>query len=136
MSATLRLLSPDLPQPISLSVEPTMTILQVKESIMQQWPSGDAPHCDPLLRPAAVPCGPFQLRAGSSRACALAARAGAAVTPTQAQLRIIHQGKFLTDDKKLSGGLIRPRQRALDSVARPLHVGHARAPARAQEVVR
>jgi len=66
MSATLRLLSPDLLQPLSLAVEPTMTILQVKESIMAQWP------------------------------------AGAAVTPTQAQLRIIHQGKFLTDDKKLS----------------------------------
>jgi len=72
MSATLRLLSPDLPQPIALSVEPTMTILQVKESIMQQWPSG------------------------------------AAVTPTQAQLRIIHQGKFLTDDKKLSDCKVTP----------------------------
>eukprot|EP00327_Prymnesium_parvum_P003458 CAMPEP_0182827126 /NCGR_PEP_ID=MMETSP0006_2-20121128/16752_1 /TAXON_ID=97485 /ORGANISM="Prymnesium parvum, Strain Texoma1" /LENGTH=85 /DNA_ID=CAMNT_0024954359 /DNA_START=194 /DNA_END=451 /DNA_ORIENTATION=+ len=42
-----------------------MTILQVKESVMSQWP------------------------------------AGASVTPSMAQLRIIHQGKFLTDDKLL-----------------------------------
>jgi len=66
MSATLRLLSPDLLQPLTLAVEPTMTIREVKESVLAQWPSGTP------------------------------------VTPTGPQIRIIHQGKFLTDDKKLS----------------------------------
>ena len=43
MSVTLRLLSPDLPTPLVLAVEPSVTILQVKEAALPQWPSGDSP---------------------------------------------------------------------------------------------
>ena len=107
MSATLRLRSPDLPTPLSLAVEPSSTILQVKESILAQWPAGNTPRSLPPHTPRAVRahccwhlgiCAPAD---AETFACA-----GTAQTPTAiAQLRIIHQGKFLTDGSVLKGAL-------------------------------
>ena len=58
------------------------------------------------LQPNLSACQPVSWQA--DQATSLSGRdprsgAGTPVTPTQAQLRIIHQGKFLTDDKQLKG---------------------------------
>jgi len=66
MSTILRLVGPDLPNDIKLTMEQSTTVLQVKEAALAQWGAG-------------------------------------ATLPTLQQLRIIHQGRFLSDEKTLKG---------------------------------
>ena len=92
MSATLRLLSPELITPITMTVEPTWTIAQVKEKALADWPTGA-----PVLQ-APVDAAAPALTAASTTCAGLSKPA-----PVMAQLRIIHQGRFLTDEKALKG---------------------------------
>jgi hypothetical protein len=66
MSVTVKLLGPDLPNPVVVVVDGTASTLQIKERALGEWPSG-------LSMP----------------------------TPTIQQIRLIHQGRFMPDEKTL-----------------------------------
>ena len=98
MSTAVKLLGPDLPGPLALSLESSASVLHVKEAAVAAWPSGGAPPAR-AARLADAPSG------GSSRD---GPRSSGGSTPAVAQLRIIHGGRFLTDDKYLKGARAAP----------------------------
>ena len=105
--AQVRLLGPDLPNPLTISVEPSMTIAQLKERALAEWPASSGAQA------AARACASRQRAGGLARHARRAAprrrrrvparRPRAGDPPQLAQLKIIHQGRFLGDEKALRG---------------------------------
>ena len=109
MSGNIRLLGPDLPNPLVVASNTSDSILQLKNNAIANWPgtAGGTPLLAFCLRSAerpprhALSALRHPRRARSPSAAATLARTGEPPAPLLGQVKIIYQGRFLTDEKLL-----------------------------------